>query len=53
MEREQIFIPMAVNKYNGLTMISLIIGCVFAREPIAIIDFEGINVKSDEAKTLT
>ena len=36
-----------------LNILLLIVGCVFAHEPIAIIDFEGINVRSDEAKALT
>ena len=36
-----------------LTILLLIVGCVFAREYIAIIDFEGIGVTEDEAKTLT
>ena len=36
-----------------LIILLLIVGCVFAREPIAIIDFEGINVRSDETKALT
>ena len=36
-----------------LIILLLIVGCVFAREYIAIIDFEGIGVSTDDAKTLT
>jgi len=38
---------------NLLILALLIVGCVFAREYIAIIDFEGIGVTNDEARTLT
>jgi len=36
-----------------LIILLLIVGCVFAREYIAIIDFEGIGVGDDEARALT
>ena len=36
-----------------LIILLLIVGCVFAREYIAIIDFEGIGVNNDEARALT
>ena len=36
-----------------LTILLLIVGCVFAHEYIAIIDFEGINVSEGDAKALT
>ena len=36
-----------------LIILLLIVGCVFAREYIAIIDFEGINVSEGDAKALT
>ena len=36
-----------------LTILLLIVGCAFAREYIAIIDFEGIGVTNDEARALT
>ena len=36
-----------------LIILLLIVGCVFAREYIAIIDFEGIGISEDEAKILT
>ena len=36
-----------------LIILLLIVGCVFAREYIAIIDFEGINVSDGDAKALT
>jgi len=36
-----------------LIILLLIVGCVFAREYIAIIDFEGIGVTNDEARALT
>jgi len=36
-----------------LIILLLIVGCVFAREYIAIIDFEGINVSGGDAKALT
>ena len=36
-----------------LIILLLIVGCVFAREYIAIIDFEGIGITNDEAKALT
>ena len=35
-----------------LIILLLIVGCVFAREYIAIIDFEGIGVSEDEARAL-
>jgi len=38
---------------HRLIILLLIVGCVFAREYIAIIDFEGIGVSNDEAKALT
>ena len=36
-----------------LIILLLIVGCVFAREYIAIIDFEGISVSEADAKALT
>jgi len=36
-----------------LIILLFIVGCVFAREYIAIIDFEGIGVTEDEARALT
>ena len=36
-----------------LIILLLIVGCVFAREYIAIIDFEGINVSEGDAKAIT
>ncbi len=36
-----------------LLLTLLIVGCVFAREYIAINDFEGIGVSDDEAKILS
>jgi len=36
-----------------LIILLFIVGCVFAREYIAIIDFEGINVSEGDAKALT
>ena len=36
-----------------LIILLLIVGCVFAREYIAIIDFEGIGVSEGEARALT
>jgi len=36
-----------------LIILLLIVGCVFAREYIAIIDFEGIGVNENEARALT
>jgi len=36
-----------------LIILLLVVGCVFGREYIAIIDFEGIGVTEDEAKALT
>ena len=36
-----------------IIILLLIVGCVFAREYIAIIDFEGINVSGGDAKALT
>ena len=36
-----------------LIILLLIVGCVFAREYIAIIDFEGIGIPNDEARVLT
>ena len=43
--------PQPMQKY--LIILLLIVGCVFAREYIAIIDFEGIGVSDTEAKALT
>ena len=39
--------------YKLLFFVLLIVGCVFGREYIAIIDFEGISVSEGEAKALT
>jgi len=36
-----------------LIILLLIVGCVFAREYLAIIDFEGIGITNDEARVLT
>ena len=36
-----------------LIILLLIVGCVFAREYIAVIDFEGIGITNDEARVLT
>ena len=36
-----------------LIILLFIIGCGFAREYIAIIDFEGIGITNDEARVLT
>ena len=42
-----------MKRYKLLLIVLLIVGCVFGREYIAIIDFEGINVSKGDAKALT
>ena len=44
---------MKMNRYKLLLIVLLIVGSLFGREYIAIIDFEGIGVSDDEARVLT
>ena len=44
---------MKMKRYKLLLIVLLIVGCVFGREYIAIIDFEGIGISNDEARVLT